>query len=195
MRGARKSWLGLWFLAALAIGSGTAAADEFGNILVPSIENASREASAQALGAASLILKGFQNRELHNRNDEKAAFAGAADGLRSAADAMNGILNQASAGGDLAKVMGSQFILERDVPQRDRAAFVFWISRTGAKVDTLKTRADVFAAFARDTRRLAGVVESSIGNYDREVFRRVTDDLSLYLRMGALVATIMQASS
>jgi len=149
MRGAHRFWLGLWFFAALAAGSGAASADEFGNILVPSVENVSRQASAQALGAASLILKGFQSRELRNRDSEREAFVGAAQGLRSAADAMDGILKQASTGGDLGKVLGMPFILPRDVPERDRAAFIVWVSRTGTNVDTLKTRADVFAVFAR----------------------------------------------
>ncbi len=195
MRGAHRFWLGLWFFAALAAGSGAASADEFGNILVPSVENVSRQASAQALGAASLILKGLQSRELRNRDSEREAFVGAAQGLRSAADAMDGILKQASTGGDLGKVLGMPFILPRDMPERDRAAFIVWVSRTGTNVDTLKTRADVFAVFARDTRQIAGVVESSTGKYDREVFRHVTDDLSLYLRMGDVVATIMRAAS
>jgi hypothetical protein len=43
MRGARSLSLGLWLFAALAAGSGAAPADEFGNILVPSVENAARQ--------------------------------------------------------------------------------------------------------------------------------------------------------
>ena len=195
MHGARNFWAALGFCIALATAVGPAAADEFGNILVPSVENASRQASAQALGAAGLILKGFQSRELRDRGNEKEAFSGAARGLRSAAEAMDGVISQGKSGGDIGRVLDAPFNFEKDIPERDRAAFSFWISQVGGNPEAIKTRGDVFAIFSANTKRLATVVEGSTGNYDRDVFRRVTDDLSLFLRMGSVVSAIMRAGS
>jgi hypothetical protein len=195
MRGARNFLAALWLCAALTTIVGSAAADEFGNILVPSVENASRQASAQALGAAGLILKGFQSRELRDRGNEKEAFSAAAHGLRSAAEAMDGVINQGKSGGDIGRVLDAPFKIEKDIPERDRPAFLFWISQVGGNVETIKTRGDVFAIFSANTKRLANVVESVTGNYDRGVFRGVTDDLGLYLRMGSVVSAIMRAAS
>ena len=194
MLGVRRFGICLGTLVLLVAGDASAFADEFGNILVPSVENASRRASADALGAASLILKGFQGRELRDLNNEKESFASAAEGLRAAAQQMGDILQLANKNPDLAKVLETPFAIEKDVPERDRPTFAFWVSRTGTKVGDVKTRADVFRVFERDTLRLAGVVESNIGNYDRDVFRRITDDLGLYLRMGNVVSSIMRTT-
>ena len=108
---------------------------------------------------------------------------------------MDGVISQAKSGGDIGRVLDAPFNVEKDVPERDRAAFSFWISQVGGNPETIKTRGDVFAIFSANTKRLATVVEGSTGNYDRDVFRRVTDDLSLFLRMGSVVSAIMRAGS
>jgi hypothetical protein len=191
MPGARKAGLALLAAAGLYASLDRACrAEEFANILVPAIEDRSREASAQALGAASLVLKGFQSRELRQSGNEKEAFSTAARDFREAAGKFDALLSDARSNPELNRVLGAPFNLERDVPERDRPALRFWLGRTGTEPGSVKTKADLFAAFARDTRRLGEVVGASAGQRDPELFRRVTDDLSLYLRVGAVLATL-----
>src|SRR5208282_5005498 len=115
MLGARRSWIRLVFLILVVVVSRAAVAEEFGNLLVPGVEDLSRQASAQALGAASMVLKGLQSRELRQADSEKEAFVGAARDLRSAANKMDTILKQTDSDAELKKIMSSQFVLERDI--------------------------------------------------------------------------------
>ena len=122
-------------LATCLLAAGISRAEEFGNILLPSTEQASRQASARALNAAGLMISGFQRRELRQSESASETFRSALREFQAAASAMEDILKRSEASPELRDFFQTEVPLYKALPEQEVNGFVYWLRRGKVPVE------------------------------------------------------------
>jgi hypothetical protein len=153
---------------------------EFGNMLFPSIQQQSREASALALDAISMALRGIAELERNKTDISQELLKQSAGQLNRATQEMDAILSKANLDQQFQRYLDQQPNIEA-VPKADWEAFINSLAKDNLPVP--KNRREVLLLFIKKTRELSANLEKT----DQRL-----RDIGDYLKFGDLVTRLMR---
>ena len=181
----------------------SALAEEFGNILVPSVDDLSREASAEALGAAALVLRGFQRRELKQKELSQQDFKSAGISFKSSYSKMQEILKRQENDPELRRFLSESVSLDIvSDNEQSNIKLKAMLIKLGTKSTDSITKKEAFDIFTKQTKNMAVLFNQEFPDLPLKIIIRpksnnsyysyVINELSDYLFLGGQLAEIMK---